>query len=84
MPQALRAGTIHVTPQGAGAVELTAYSAYHPVTVPAALMDVLHVFDGRPTRKAMTAAAEAGVAIERDVVARLVDMGVLVDADAGP
>jgi hypothetical protein len=84
LPRALRAGTIQVTPQGAGAVELTSYSAFHPLTVPTALVDVLHVFDGRPTRKAMAAAAEAGVAIERAVVARLVDMGVLVDAESGP
>ena len=82
VPRALRIGAIHRRPLGDGAAEVVAYSGYHPITLPASLMSVLHVFDGRPTAAALAAAVEAGVAIDRAVVRQLVDMGVLVDADA--
>ena len=84
VPRALHAGTIHMSLVSRDVVELTSYNSYHPLTVPAALVSVLHVFDGRPTSKALAAAAEAGVAIDRAVVRQLVDMGVLADADAAP
>lgn len=83
LPRALRTGTIHVTPLG-DVAELIAYSAYHPIRVPTALLNVLSVFDGRPTSQALAAAAEAGVTLDRAAVRRLVDLGVLVDADATP
>ena len=81
LPRVLRGGTTLRSPVGADLVELTAYSGYHPVIAPKALVDVLHVFDGRPTTQAIAAAARAGVAIEPAVVRRLVDIGVLVDGD---
>jgi hypothetical protein len=82
LPRALRTGSIHVTPVGDDSAEVIAYSAYHPMTVPAELLHVLSVFDGRPTSQALAAASAAGVALDRAAVRRLVDMGVLVDADA--
>jgi hypothetical protein len=49
------------------------------------LLEALPYFDGRPTNQAIAAAAERGVIVDRAVVRRLVDFGVLVDpADPTP
>ena len=84
VPKALRTGTMHMSSIGKDVVELTTYSGHDPLTVPKVLFDVLHVFDGRSTARALTAAAEAGVEMDRAVVRRLVDFGVLVDAAERP
>jgi hypothetical protein len=81
VPKRLRVGTIAVTHRD-GLAECTSYSGYDPLTVPRALLEVLHVFDGRPTARAMAAARAAGVELTRGVVRRLVDHGVLEDADS--
>ena len=46
--------------------------------IPCALGDALRCFDGQLVRSALTAAAKEGIHIERAVVRRLVDFGVLV------
>jgi len=84
VPKALRTGAMQVSAVGQDVVELTAYSGYDPLAVPRMLFDVLHVFDGRSTAQALTAAAAAGVEMDRAVVRRLVDFGVLVDAAERP
>ncbi|HEY6506450.1 MAG TPA: hypothetical protein VIY56_00470 [Vicinamibacterales bacterium] len=81
LPKALRTGTLHVSSVGADVVEFTSYSGYDPLVVPRVLFDVLHVFDGRPTTRALAAAAGAGVTLDRAVVRKLVDVGALVDAE---
>ncbi len=84
LPTALRTGSLHMTAVGDDRVEVTTYSGYDPLSVPKALFDVLHVFDGRPVARALAAAAAAGVELDRAVVRRLVDFGVLVDAASQP
>ncbi|HUR34476.1 MAG TPA: hypothetical protein VM032_11825 [Vicinamibacterales bacterium] len=78
VPPTLWMGPLHVLRSDADAVECTTYSAFDPLSIPRALFDVLPVFDGRPTRKALAAAREAGVPIGQHVVRRLVDHAILI------
>ena len=57
------------------------FSAYDPIGLPAALLHVLHVFDGRPTSTVLTQLeAEHRIRLERPYLRLLVDFGVLVAA----
>lgn len=85
IPAALRVGALTIASAGADRVRLTTYRASDPLIIPRTLGDVLHFFDGRPTRSALAAiAAEAGLDVEPAVVRRLVDFEVLVDAGRNP
>jgi hypothetical protein len=79
LPAALHVGPMNVIRSDASAVECTTYSNFDPLSIPRALFDILHVFDGRSTRKALAAAREAGVSVGPHVVRRLVDHAILVE-----
>lgn len=57
---------------------LLGYSEIDAVGVPAALVDALAAFDGRPTATVVAALAAAGVEVDAGTLRRLVDFGVLV------
>lgn len=79
-PKSLRVGSFSASPSGPGVVQCAGYNGYDPITLPTALFDVLHVFDGRPVRRAMADAREAGVEVNVAVLRRLVDFGILIEA----
>lgn len=81
LPDRVQAGVVQVTPIDSNRLRVTAYRPIDPIVMPHALYDVLHMFDGRSTRSALRAIASAGgPEIDRGVVRRLVDYGVLVEA----
>jgi hypothetical protein len=78
VPTRLRVGALTTQQAGSGHERVTAYSPWDPLVIPRALGDTLRCFDGRLVRSALTAAAKEGIHIDRAVVRRLVDFGVLV------
>jgi len=82
-PVAPRASGCTVMPGDGASSQVVGYSGYDPLELPTSLVQVLHVFDGRPTRQAPAAARGAGVGVAVQVVRRLVDFGILVDTAAG-
>lgn len=84
LPGRLRVAPIQVTPLGPADVRCVGYSGLDPLEVPRALADVLHVFDGRPVAESLAAAAAAGVDLDRAVLRRLVDFGILEASPPSP
>lgn len=82
-PVAPRLGVFTIATAQAGTVSCTGYSGFDPVEVPTPLVDVLHVFDGRPVSRALAAARRRGVDADVAVVQRLIDFGLLEETDAG-
>jgi hypothetical protein len=79
IPAALRTGAFRMLAVGADDSLAITYSPYDPVRLPAALMTVLHYFDGRPTEAAYRAMAdERGIVLDDALVRQLVDFGVLL------
>ena len=78
VPTRLRVGALTTQPAGPGQQRVTTYSPFDPLVIPVALGDALRCFDGQLVRSALTAAAKEGIHIERAVVRRLVDFGILV------
>jgi hypothetical protein len=57
----------------------SAYSPHDPILLPAAVIDVLDRFDGRPTEQVLgEVAAELGLELDGALLQRLVDFGILV------
>jgi hypothetical protein len=78
IPGALRAEPYRVIGSGAGKVQLRGYSSSDTVEIPVKLLEVLHYFDGRPTREALAAIqAEQKLHIQDGLLRRLVDYGFL-------
>ncbi len=84
LPKTVRMGAITVASAGADDVACTTYSPFDPLSIPRPLFDLLHLFDGRSTPKALAAISAAGLDVDRRVVRRLLDHGLLVDADRSP
>ena len=84
VPDRVRANTISIVsgaPHAPGHVVIGTYSGFDPLEVPDVLLRCLPYFDGRRTRDALTAIeAEVGVSVERSLVRRLLEFGVLADA----
>lgn len=81
VPDRLRPMPVEAAPVGADRVRVVGYTRLDPLEMPRALYDVLHVFDGRSTRAALrTIASSGGPSIDVAVVRRLIDHGVLGDA----
>lgn len=81
IPVRLRPGTIRLTPVSPDTHQVLTYSDTDPIDVPAALIDVLGYFDGRPTQDALAAISrEKGLELKRDLLRQLLDFQVLVDA----
>jgi Fe-S-cluster containining protein len=82
VPERVRAGTFELRRAGTDYSRVATYSPNDPVDVPKAALDVLHYFDGRPTRQVLeTITMERGIEIDLSLVRRLVDFGVLVPVD---
>lgn len=83
IPERLRAPSFSVAtgiPHAPGNVVLGTYSGYDPLEVPEVLVRCLPYFDGRPTRDALDAIETTlGVRLERGLVRRLLEFGVLTD-----
>ena len=80
VPKMVRLGALTVASADADEVTCTTYSPFDPLSIPRPLFELLHLFDGRPTRQALAAMSAAGLDVDRRVVRRLLDHGVLVDA----
>ncbi|MFN7915670.1 MAG: hypothetical protein U0Q55_10060 [Vicinamibacterales bacterium] len=80
IPRALRLGSFTVANAGTDTVECTTLNAYDPLSIPRALFDRLHLFDGRPTRSALAALREEGIELSPTAVRKLVAHGFLVAA----
>ena len=66
-----------------GNVVIGTYSGYDPLEVPEILLRCLPYFDGRPTGDALDAIEAAhGVRLERGLVRRLYEFGVLAEGRA--
>jgi hypothetical protein len=82
IPDQLRPGSFEMTPLSAERARVTGYSGNDPLEVPRKLLDVLHRFDGRSTSAAVRAiASDHGLRLTPGLIRKLVDFGILVEAD---
>lgn len=84
VPARLRNGPVSILLGGDGGATLTTYSSVDPLHLTPELMSVLPYFDGRPVpqvRKAIE--SDLGLDMERDLIRKLVDFGILEDAAGG-
>jgi hypothetical protein len=86
LPERLRAGSFHLTPAPDGGGLVTSYSPVDPLRVSAMVLRILPYFDGRhTTRSARQAIArDLGQEPSPDLLQKLVDYDVLVDAGQPP
>jgi hypothetical protein len=85
IPERLQAGVLELQRTSTDYTRVVTYSPCDPIEIPKAAMDVLHYFDGRPTRRALEAIAkETGLQVKPSMVRRLVDFGVLISTDGPP
>jgi Fe-S-cluster containining protein len=81
-PQAVRLNSFQIISVKADLARLVTYSALDPIDVPAALLSVLHYFEGRPLEAALTAIrTERNIEIEVALVQRLTDFGLFSAVD---
>ncbi len=81
-PRALTVGTMRLVQITHNAARVTTYSDYDPVEIPRGMIDLLHYFDGRPTKEALDAIAEEkGVRLDPSLVRKMVDFSMLVPAE---
>jgi hypothetical protein len=82
LPERVRAGPINLTPDPDGGALVTTYNDYDPLKLSAALLGILPLFNGQPTSAAIASIRETrGVSVSPSLIRRLVDFGVLVDAE---
>jgi len=78
VPATLQAGSFQVVEIGRGVSRLGTYSSYDPIDVPAAVLELLAYFDGRPTSEALAAIQEKrGVRLDASLVRKMVDFELL-------
>jgi hypothetical protein len=82
LPDRLVAGTFRTLGFSGGNCLVAAYSDYDPVALPVALVEALPSFDGRPLDAVLADLAANGIELERDLVLRLLDLGVLVPPES--
>jgi hypothetical protein len=79
LPATLRTGSYQLHAVGADGIAAVTYSSLDPIAVPAPVLSVLHMFDGRPTAEIFQQIAhERGLELEADLIQELVDWGILV------
>ena len=82
IPAALKVGPVQLVQVTSAINRVRSYSPLDPLDVPGAVMDVLRYFDGAPCKNALDRiAAEKGIQLSDDLVRKLCDFEVLVDAD---
>lgn len=78
---ASRAAEVPLVQLGRGRAIVDSYRAHDPREAPSALLAALVAFDGRPTEEALAAIERAArLRLTPELLRRLVDLGVLVDA----
>jgi len=80
LPDRLVAGSFRTLGFTGASCLTVAYSEFDPVALPIELVEALPRFDGRPLDAVLSDLAAGGIELERDLVLRLVDLGVLVQA----
>lgn len=81
LPSALRIGAVRSRPGNPGTVCLAGYHDGDEIAAPSVLADLLPYFDGSPVGEVLARIEqEAGIALERDLVRKLVDFKILVAA----
>ncbi len=79
IPPALVVGSFDVARMERGTTRVSTYSAYDPLDIPNAVIELLQYFDGRPTDDALAAIAdERGIRVDADLVRKLVDFEMLL------
>ena len=78
-PARLLPGTYEVVERRGADARVVGYSEIDAITAPAALIDRLARFDGRPTPVVLADLAADGVLVDDALLRRLVDFGVLVE-----
>jgi hypothetical protein len=83
IPPRLGAGEMQVVHIGPETTRLTTYSDFDPVDLPNVVVALLQFFEGRPTEEALDMiAGKTGIRLDRSLVRKLVDFGVLVPPDS--
>jgi len=83
LPEALRVNAMRLVAVDGTNGQFWTYSNLDGLEMPTRLLDVIHHFDGRPTREAMRAIADdSGVDLGERVVRQLADFEVLVPVEA--
>jgi hypothetical protein len=78
VPERLQAGRFQVVEIGREVSRLGTYSSYDPIDVPAAVLELLAYFDGRPTSEALaTIRKEKGIHLDAALVRKMVDFELL-------
>ena len=81
IPKALKLGPFNVTYIAPDFAAVTTYSPLDPISLPKPLVDVLHRFDGRPTKEVVKEISDKDeIELDPGLISKLVDYRVLVDA----
>jgi hypothetical protein len=81
VPGRLKLGAFQIAHHRVGGVRVVTYSVLDAIDLPATLLPVLPLFDGRPTDEILRELAERhGVSIDAEFLRQLCDWGVLVAA----
>ena len=82
-PSHLRVGPLQLVRIGHETTRLSTYSDFDALDIPNPLLNVLHYFDGRPAAEVLAEiAAREGIRLEPDLVRRMSDFRVLVQASS--
>jgi hypothetical protein len=65
----------------ADACRVATYRSADPLDIPHQVLDMLPRFDGRPTRDVLDELQKEGMEVEPELIRRLVDFRILVDAE---
>jgi Fe-S-cluster containining protein len=85
LPPALEVGAFQVVEARHATTRVTTYSSFDPIDVPNAVMALLPWFDRRPTQEVLDAIADkTGIRLDRSLVRKLVDFGVLISPGTSP
>lgn len=83
LPVRLQLGDVHIQAGDPGTVHLGTYSQYDPLQVPEVLLQILPKFNGRRTDETLAdIETQHHVRVERNLVRKLVDFGVLRPTEA--
>jgi hypothetical protein len=82
LPSRLRLAQLNLDHEPDGGAVVATYSDLDPLRLPAEVMGILPLFDGRPTRTVLQAVRRNHpIAIHRSLLRQLVDFGVLAEAE---
>jgi hypothetical protein len=83
LPRTARSNSFQIVDMGVDYTRVVGYSPYDPLDLPNELVPLLARFDGRPTRKVVAALdKDSGVELDADLIRKLVDFEILLDAGA--